>query len=500
MPWSAARAEKRIKAHLGTVPSVEPNITLVKHAADMALSKDRGLVERLPVRRTFLVEGVHLYGQLLDFDIVVTENGRETTTSHERVLQFLDMHYRVWDGIVDGDSCDRVDYHGARLHAVIMEPDGNPRGQLERAIALAAKLSEASATLGRAHGFPSRVRFGLDQGKCLAMTTGRAHERDTLFLGSPANHAAKLAVHVGVEGIFLTPGAQRILGADALMKSAGGQQMALDEVFLRDTARRHRFEQLDAVVASLNDLRTRPPRFRFHRTCPPLFSVKFSELYPSNSVHMGMASLFADIDGFTAFVDGAIQLGPEGIKEAVTTVHVIREELNDVLGDDFGGKRVRFIGDCIQGCLAAGDTEDEPATAIREAALCASGMRDSFDLCQKIVNPRASIDLAVGIEYGPVSLTRIGDVGSDSVRCAAGRAVVQAEREQQAIAGGGVRLGANAISAGGPIVKRHFAAASRIISSDAAADLLCSVASPAVQIIRSEPMARSHASVPRDRL
>ncbi len=71
MPWSAARAEKRIKAHLGTVPSVEPNITLVKHAADMALSKDRGLVGRLPVRRTFLVEGVHLYGQLLFFYIVV---------------------------------------------------------------------------------------------------------------------------------------------------------------------------------------------------------------------------------------------------------------------------------------------------------------------------------------------------------------------------------------------------------------------------------------------
>jgi hypothetical protein len=31
------------------------------------------------------------------------------------VLSFLNMHYRVWDSIVDGESGDRVDYHGARL-------------------------------------------------------------------------------------------------------------------------------------------------------------------------------------------------------------------------------------------------------------------------------------------------------------------------------------------------------------------------------------------------
>jgi class 3 adenylate cyclase len=316
-------------------------------------------------------------------------------------------------------------------------------------------------------------------------------------LGSPANHAAKLAAQADVEGIFLTPSAQHILGAGALRKSPTGQQTFLDEAFIRDVAGRHRFERLDAVVASLSDRRMQPPVFRFHRATPPLSAVKFSELYPSNSVRMGMASLFADIDGFTAFVDGAIQRGSEAIKKAVTTVHVIREELNDVLGEDFGGKRVRFIGDCIQGCLAAGKTEDDPSGAVRDAALCASGMRDSFELCQEIINPGALIDLAIGIEYGPVPLTRIGDSGSDSVRCAAGRAVVQAERVQQAIAGGGIRFGANAIAVASAVVKKHFAAASSIMSYDAAADLLAAVASPVVQVVRNEPTARPHATILR---
>lgn len=176
------------------------------------------------------------------------------------------------------------------------------------------------------------------------------------------------------------------------------------------------------------------------------------------------------------------------------TVHVIREELNDVLGEDFGGKRIRFIGDCIQGCLAAGKTEDDPSVAVQEAVLCASGMRDSFELCHKIASPEASIDLAVGIEYGPLPLTRIGDPGVDSIRCAAGRAIVQAEREQQAISGGGIRLGAQAIAVASSVVRKHFAVASNIMSYDSAADLLGSVASPVVQVVRQEPTARPHST------
>jgi len=36
-----------------------------------------------------------------------------------------------------------------------------------------------------------------DHGSCLAMSTGRSHDKDTLFLGRPANHAAKLAAGAG---------------------------------------------------------------------------------------------------------------------------------------------------------------------------------------------------------------------------------------------------------------------------------------------------------------
>ena len=451
----------------------------------------------LSARRTFLVEGAHLYGQLLEFDNLILEQGRETERSHARALGFLHAYYRVWDSIVDDENGHRVDYHAARMHAVVPEPDGNPRGQVERAVALANKLAEAAKQVGDTYGFRARIRFGIDHGRCLAMSTGRSHERDTLFLGAAANHAAKKAAEDGGPGVFLADGALRVVGAQALAKSFSGE-MFLTESFIRDAAKRHRFDRIDRAVTTVLEERRQGSDgvvFRFGRHTPPLARLKFADLTPAKSIRMGMASLFADIDGFTAYVDAAIRGGPTSIKTAVKTVHVIREELNDVLQDDFGGKRVRFIGDCIHGCLAAGETADDPARAVDDTALCAAAMRSSFDLCLRLAHPGADLDLAIGIEYGSVPITRLGTPGNDSVRCAAGRAVTLAERIQQSIEGGGVIMGPVALSHARSVVRKHFGAAARIIGYASAADLLGSVNAPAVQVIRENPTARPHADL-----
>lgn len=489
MTWNAARAEARIRKHLTTVPAVEDGVTLAKDA------RKGGDLGELSTRRTFLVEGAHLYGQLLDFDDLALDQGRETESSDARVLAFLHTYYRIWDAIVDGEDGHRVDHHGVRMHAVVTEPTGNPLGQVERAVALAGKLAEAAKQVGDAYGFPARIRFGIDHGRCLAMATGHSHEKDTLFLGAPANHAAKKAAEEGGPGVFLADGALRVVGSRAVAKSAAGVT-SLTESFVRDAAGRYRFEGIDRAVAGLIEERRKgvgAPVFRFHRHTPPLASLKFADLSPAKSVRMGMASLFADIDGFTAYVDAAIRNGPLQIKSAVKTIHVIREELNDVLQEDFEGKRIRFIGDCIHGCLAAGESSDDPATAVGDTAMCAAAMRSSFDLCLLLAQPGANLDLAIGIEYGPVPITRLGTPGNDSVRCAPGRAVIAAERIQQSIIGGGVKMGPNALSHARSVVRKHFGEAGRIITYASAADLLGAVSSPAVQVIRENPAARPHA-------
>lgn len=487
MSWNEDRAKSRIREHLKTVPEVDRRVAL-----DSSVLAKRGLMERMPLSEAFVVDGVHIYGQLLDFDDLVTEKGQETEAAHRRLLRFLNIHYRVWDSLVDGDDGDRIDYHGARLHAVVTSPIDDAAAQIERAVALARKLTDAARKVGKAHGFPSRIRFGIDHGMCLAMTTGRGvHEKDTLFLGRPANHAAKLVASANQEGIFLTETAQKRVAAGAISKQTGIP--TLDESYIEIAVRKYAFDSLDRTASGVaSDFSE--PLFNFKRPTLPLSSVKFSELTPSNSIRMGMASIFADIDGFTKFVDESIQRGGEAIREAVTIVHVIREELNSVLKEDFNGKRVRFIGDCIHGCVAKGERDDDAKGSVRQAALCAAAMRSSFDLCLDIVRSDAAIDLAVGIEYGPTPMTRLGQRGADSVRCAASRATINAERTQQAIDGGGVRLGEIATTIADPAVRKHFSSG-RLMSFDSASDLLWTPQAPTVQILRSEPAARSHASI-----
>jgi class 3 adenylate cyclase len=495
MAWNEDRAIARIKEHIKRAPTIDTNVTLAEHRAriraDMAAARSQG---RFPNARAILVEGAHLYGQLVDFDDLVVEQGKgETETSHKKVLDFLNTHYQVWDSIVDGEDALRVDFHGPRLHAVVVDPVGSPREQILRAMALAAKLAEAAARVGHAFNFSSRIRFGIDQGKCLAMTTGRSHDTDTLFLGSPANHAAKIVSSGRESGIFLTPNAQQVVSQTS--PQAGVRFFSARQDLIDLAKRQYPFTSVDVAANRVIAAATNRAKFTFRRATPPLSKTPFSDLSPSNTVRMGMASLFADIDGYTAFVDNAIRQGTEAIKTAVVGIHTIREELNDVLKADCEGKRVRFIGDCIHGLMTKGTVATDDATgAVEDACMCAAAMKSSFDLCCSMVPGLRDLDLAIGIEYGPVPLTRIGRPGEESIRCAAGKAVIESERAQQQIEDGGVRLGENAMKVASQRVKQYFGSTTRILDYDDAANLLGAAVSQVHTIINKQPAARSHAS------
>jgi len=492
MAWDTQRSETRIQEYLKTVPSIEGNITLAQHRAllreDIAKAS---IQDEFPRGRALLVSGVHLYGVLLDFDDLVVDGDEETESSHARVLRFLNAHFRVWDAIVDDDAAMRVDYHGPRLHAVVTEPIGDEAGQIARAVALAEKLSEAAKRVGDSYEFPSRIRFGIDAGMCLGMSTGRSIERDVLFLGSPANHAAKLAEAEAVDGIFLTDNAQAKLASGSLQKTELGT-MELSESF-RATARQNfQFSSVEKATATVVEDAGRDPKFNFFRPIPPLYDLKFKDLKPSRSARIESASLFADIHGFTAYIDQAIVDGEQAIRDAVSCIHVLREELNSVLQDDFNGKRVRFIGDCIQGLLAEGRTQDSPSASVKQSCLCASGMRSSFLLSQQILGSIDQLDLAIGIEYGPVPITRIGKQGAESIRCAAGRAVIQSERYQRQIAEGGINIGPVARRWAPANVSESYQDFGKILTYSSAVDLLEMPDSPVAARVHVNRDARPH--------
>jgi len=147
-------------------------------------------------------------------------------------------------------------------------------------------------------------------------------------------------------------------------------------------------------------------------------------------------------------------------EDIVRTLHVIRAELERVLTSDFGGRRIRFIGDCIHGLICEGTahTTDEKET-VSNSVLCAGGLRSSFEealakLAAENVDAEG-LGLAIGFEFGPMTVTRLG-IHGDRIRCSVSRGVLQSEEEQLRCNGTETAIGKSAYDKGSEGVRKTF--------------------------------------------
>jgi len=485
MAWSEARSQQRINRFLQTVPQGSVTVRTLDdrfvndRRVEMAARSGSGpgreqIIADISRNAAILVDGVHVYVHLLDFADAMLEQQRETEASHERVLGMLHLHYAACDSVAEEFEAQRVDFHGPRMHAVIATPTGaaNASARAERALEFADAVKRAIEETGsRAGGgrFRTRVRVGLDSGKAIAVNSGRSDEREPLFLGNPANYAAKLAEGTD-EGIYPSNRVRREAGIatlgswdrDLAVEQAGrvhvdpspsglAGHVILANRASRTLVERAAFNAMTRLAAAAGTEAT----FTFRRVEPPLKNISFAELSPSRSIRMELVSLFGDIDGFTAYVERCIVDGR--IAEMVTNLHVMRGELAATLKHDFGGRKVRFIGDCVHGLLAEGSrlATDESAT-VRKAVEAAAGMRSSFELCQRNLQNVSNLGIAIGIELGTTPITRIGLRGDRSVRTSVSKAVSGSESLQRDCDGSQTAIGRRAIGVAPATIRAIF--------------------------------------------
>jgi class 3 adenylate cyclase len=481
MPWTEEKALRRIREMRRTAPvgdisveDFEPYVRRREVLAKDARLRGSGGAEpiwEVPRNRAVTTHGVHVYANLIDYNEHALENGRETEASCERALQLLHLHFGGCDQLIEAFECQRVDFHGSRLHAVVMTPVGPDREleRIEKAIAFAAAFREmvarASGRFGA--GYRTRVRIGIDSGPAVAVNSGRGGEHEPLFIGSPANYAAKLA-DGDVDGIFLSPHVREIRRGSAggwngveLTKAAEGEY--LNRTFASAAGGFRAAARLDlafdALVSERENLaktnHPEPASFLFHQHRPPLRTIEFQNHPPSNAIRMPLAAVFADIDGFTRYIDQAIEEGQ--VAQAVANLHVLRGELAAVLREDFGGRKVRFIGDCLHGVVAEGAPQliDDQQT-VRSAVLAAAAMRSSFELCKRELPGVEALGIAIGIEFGVTPVCRLGLRGEASVRCSVSRATCGSEEEQRRCNGWETAIGEVAFAAGGVLIQHLF--------------------------------------------
>lgn len=451
--WNKDRASKRIDAKIEAVPLRK--IEIKEYVRDTDLTN-------LPGNVAYRLDGVHLYADILNVSDMLHVTETEGEVCHRRTLRFLNLHYRAVQRILQRVDAIFVDFHNQRLHSVVSKPYDSEAARIHRAVAMGQLIIDVLAQTGEdADHPPAKVRLGIDTGKALAVNNGRRGHREPLFLGVPANHAAKRAGGGSVTGIYLTNTARGAIG----LKRVDNEDLSALTVAEVTTSKNA--AKLDVTADQIvkdwkEDLKNNPiGSFEFSGHTPPYSSLDIEQLAVKNSRRQDAATIYADLDGFTAFVSRNIA-SDDNAKHVVRTLHILRSELDAVLHEDFGGRKVRFIGDCVHGLAVEGtaQTTDEKET-ISNLTLCAAGMRSSFNFAvaklKESGTDATSLGLAIGFEFGPMNVTRLG-VKGELVRCSASRGVLTAEKEQRRCAGSETAIGVVAYNKASDAVRAAFGA------------------------------------------
>jgi hypothetical protein len=205
LSWSEVTATQRILKRIAEVSTV----TIKDYVRTTDLT---GLANGVAYR----VDGVHLYVDILNIGDMLNVTDYEGETCHRRTLRFLNLHYRaVRDILLDVDAIE-VDFHNQRLHAVFAKPYDDEKARILKAVATAQLIRDVLTRTGEDSDDPlppAKTRVGIDSGIALAVNNGRRSSREPLFLGNPANQAAKRAGGGTAEGIFMTNGARAVVGS-----------------------------------------------------------------------------------------------------------------------------------------------------------------------------------------------------------------------------------------------------------------------------------------------
>lgn len=460
--WNKDRAVTHIDRKIADVVTV----SIKDYGREKSLSN-------IAVNEAYRVDGVHMYADILNLDEMLNVTGVEGERCHQRTLRFLDLHYRAVTRVLDRVEGKRVDFQNQRLHALFVKPYNTEadaeKKRLQRAVSTAQLIIDVlKETDDEEESLPAaKVRIGIDTGRALAVNNGRRGNREPLFLGDPANHAAKIAGKGSAAGIFLTNAARTVLGLQSLGKP---EHTALSIDVIKECQDAAAFEvDAETIVKEWKaDLNARPiGAFMFSGHTPPLSTLDISLLTPGNSRRQDAVSIYADISGFTAYVAAHID---EATEDVVRVLHVVRAELERVLHTEFEGRRIRFIGDCMHGLFCEGTAQTtEAEKTVTNATLLCGALRSSFDLALARLTEKGyatgDIGLAVGFEYGPMTVTRLGMQG-DRIRCSVSRGVLESESRQRDCYGDETAIGPAAVKVASAAVKKLFGSKQKVKGLD----------------------------------
>lgn len=188
-----------------------------------------------------------------------------------------------------------------------------------------------------------KLASGADIGDVVGTRNGTRGDRELLFLGPAANHAAKIISSGNrvrlAQRLYdaLPSGLQELctLVDDELYQVQMPDQDDLDELLADYNIAWDRTKSADRVEDDMDRFPLANIEYGSANTL-----IDLDDLSIFNNKSVVAASVFADVAGFTKYIDSATTYLEQ--ESALRVFHAIRREMARVVKNDFGALRVQF--------------------------------------------------------------------------------------------------------------------------------------------------------------
>lgn len=450
MSWNYDESMERIRRHLDNMGDIDVQ----------KLSREADLGKLLSETTCREIYGAHVYVEVSNFTRLASDE-IYSKENYKRLIRSLHIYQREVSRIVERDEMFdgiRVHFQGSKLHALFYRPIDDGERLASRAVLLQLVLRDFVGNVFNP-SFPDYEPFaiavGTDVGDVIGTKNGSRGDRELLFLGSPANQAAKIVSSSNryrlTDNIYdALPDDLKEVCAEVekdLYRIKPVSQEDLDEMLL---ARGITWNREESAKRIKEDREKFPLKDISYGSAKELINLDSLSIH--NNKRVLAASVFADVSGFTAYIDEAETEAER--KEALRVFHAIRKELATVVRADYDGLRVQFQGDRVQALLHL--PEDEEDEIVAEAVHTAAGLQSSMERTIKAVLPEAEkLELAVGVDVGTTLASKLGTRGHRDRVCV-GVAVENAANLEECSEGGRIAITSRAYKALQEDLSEHF--------------------------------------------
>jgi class 3 adenylate cyclase len=408
MAWNYKVSKARIEQHLANMGEIE-----IKK-----LTRDADLDSLLSETCCRQIYGAHVYAHVSNFSAMASKE-IEDENDYKGFIRAMHLYQREVarivekDGIFDGV---RIHFQGAKLHALFFRPIDDSETISTRAVLLQLVLKDFLSSVFNPAFLDCgdfRVAGGADIGDAIGTRNGTRGDRELLFLGAPANHAAKIISSHGrlriTDRVYeaLPNELQEICdpaqGEKGIYQIQAVSQARLDELLEEYGVGWHREASKKRIE---NDKEQFPISDIAYGSATQLIDI--DELSIRRNKRVIAASIFGDVTGFTAHIDAADT--DDKRREALEQFHAIRKEMAAIVRTDYGAIRVQFQGDRVQAIVHL--PKDEDAGISEKAVDIAIGLQSSLEKSLKdCLSGIGKLHLAAGVDLGETLVTKLGTRG-----------------------------------------------------------------------------------------